>query len=283
VRSNTRHHRSSWLRLTADAQGLSSLEYALLFVVICVGSLALWKSLGRHFACQMEQAQASFSQALGGTPEPVSALCSAASGTGTGNSNSPPQATQARKLAEALVQTAGTATAADREAVLREVAKLPVGGLQALRDQGIRITVVRNSVVEALPNLKGVRPRGWPPGTGWDTVPGTYDPNTHQVVIATRNGSVPATGNGHGSSDLVVHETGHAIDAAVSGHNSAAFQAARNQDLASLPPYQTQPGEAGLQETYAESMALYRSNPQACKQRYPHLYNYWATDPLNKH
>ena len=269
--------------MAADERGLSTLEYALLFIVLCVGSLALWKVLGRHFACQMEQAEASFTQALGGVPRPELPQCSALPSSGTSNSNIPPQATETRKLAEALVQTAGSATAADREVVLREVAKLPAGGLQALRDKGIRITVVKNSVVEALPNLKGVRPRGWPPGTGWDTVPGTYDPNTHQVVIATRNGAVPATGNGHGSADLVVHETGHAIDAAVSGHNDAAFQAARNRDLAVLPPYQTQPGAAGLQETYAESMALYRSNPTACKKLSPNLYNYWAADPLNKH
>jgi hypothetical protein len=114
-------------------------------------------------------------------------------------------------------------------------------------------------------------------------VPGTYDPNTHQVVIATRNGAVPATGNGHGSADLVAHETCHAFDDAVSGHSDPNFQAARNQDLAKLPAYETQPGDAGLQETYAESFAQYQSNPTALKNSQPNLYKYWDSHPLDKH
>jgi hypothetical protein len=185
------------------------------------------------------------------------------------------------QAAKGLVGTAGTATALDRAAVLREVEKLPLGGLRALQQAGIRITVVQNSVVEALPGLKGVRPRGWPPGSSWDNVPGLYDPQTKQVIIATRGGAVPATGDGHGSANLVIHEVAHGIDAATGGHNSAAFQAARNQDLKTLPAYETQPGAAGLEESYAESMARYYSEPGAAQSLSPELTRYWGTDPLD--
>jgi Flp pilus assembly pilin Flp len=202
-------------------------------------------------------------------------------GGGNGGGAAPAPA-NAAQLAGALVSTAGTATAADRAAVVAEIAKLPVGGLVALQKSGIKITVVRNSIVEALPALKGVRPRGWPPGATWDSVPGSYDPATKQVVIATRGGVVPPTGNGHGSVSLAAHETAHAIDAATGGHNDPAFLAARNQDLAGLSAYEKQPGAAGLEESYAESMARYYGNPAAMQTTSPALYRYWASNPLNK-
>jgi len=184
------------------------------------------------------------------------------------------------KIAEALTSTAGTATPADRAAVLAELEKMPLGALQALQNAGIQVIVVKNSVTEAVPALKGVRPRGWPPGATWDSVPGMYDPATKQVIIATRNGAVPATGNGHGSANLVIHETAHGVDAALNANSDPAFQAARNADLARLPPYETQPGAAGLQETYAESMAEYYANPAAMQSQYPNLYGYWNSHPL---
>lgn len=190
--------------------------------------------------------------------------------------------TKRQILAGEVVVTAGSATDEDRKAVLAQVERMPEGGLQALKDAGIKITVVRDSVVEALPSLKGVQPRGWPPGSTWDSVPGLYDPDTKQVIIATRNGKVPKTGDGHGSVNLVYHETGHAIDEAVKGHTDADFVKARDADMAALPAYLAQTGDAGPEETYAETLALYQSDPDACRKQYPNLYAYWATDPLKR-
>jgi Flp pilus assembly pilin Flp len=215
-------------------------------------------------------------------PTPAGGGGGGAGGTGTGGGAGGSSAPSAAvvKLAEALTSTAGTATAADRAAVLKELEKMPQGALQALQNAGIKVTVVKNSVTEALPALKGVQPRGWPPGATWDNVPGLYDPTTKQVIIATRNGAVPATGDGHGSASLAIHETAHGVDAALNANNDPAFQAARNADLAKLPPYETQPGAAGREETYAESMAEYYSNPTAMQAQYPNLYAYWNSNPI---
>jgi Flp pilus assembly pilin Flp len=49
-----------------DQGGLSSLEYAVLFVIVCVGALALWRTLGRSLVCQMTEADATFNATLGG-------------------------------------------------------------------------------------------------------------------------------------------------------------------------------------------------------------------------
>ncbi|MEO1336247.1 MAG: hypothetical protein AAFV29_11420, partial [Myxococcota bacterium] len=168
-----------------------------------------------------------------------------------------------------LLQTKGTATAVDAKLVRAELRKLPLDVLNMMASQGIKVTVVRNSITEALPDLKGKRPRGWSSGT-WDDVPGIYSPSTKQVVIATRATSktdptrrIPPNGDGHGSANLVIHEAMHGYNDAVklkSGNHasdSKAFTDARDKDVAKLSDYEKQPGTAGREETFSESAALY--------------------------
>lgn len=54
ARVRVRASASSWL---SDAFGLSTLEYALLFIVIVVGALALWVRLGSTLASRVEQSE----------------------------------------------------------------------------------------------------------------------------------------------------------------------------------------------------------------------------------
>jgi hypothetical protein len=72
-----------------------------------------------------------------------------------------------------------------------------------------------------------------------------------------------------------LHEIGHAYDH-VSGYpsKSAAFVAAHNADRATLGPYYTQSGDAGLSEAYAESFAAYHSANLAYRRNHPNLWQY---------
>jgi Flp pilus assembly pilin Flp len=293
-----------------DRRGASLVEYIILIGVVALLAIGAWRVFSaklatavKHEADKVAKLGADEPSAddplAGPTVSPDNgATGAAASSVGATASAAPPvspaasaaqaaaaaraaYAAEVRKVAQALVKVAGTATDADRQAVLREVEKMPLGGLKAMQAKGMKITVVQNTITDALPQLKGVTPRGWPPGSTWDSVPGLYDPATKQVVIATHNGTVPATGNGHGSSNLVVHETAHAIDAAVNGNASPAFQAARQKDIGKLSSYETQPGDAGLQESYAESMARHYSTPAASASSTPELDKYWSTNPLD--
>lgn len=185
-----------------------------------------------------------------------------------------------KALAESLVDAKGSAGASDKAVVVTELVKIPRGGLEKLVAKKTRVTVCRDSVTEVLTSLKGVQPRGWPPGMTWDSVPGLYDPATNQVIIATRGGQVPPTGDGHGSANLVIHEVGHAIDAAGGGSSSPEFVAAYDKDKASLPAYEQQAGAAGREEAYAESMA--RHHGGSSDTTGPNLAAYWQTDPLGK-
>jgi hypothetical protein len=98
-----------------------------------------------------------------------------------------------------LVEIGGTAVDSDKALVIAELTKIPLIALSALKEEGVKVVVCRNSVTEIRTDLKGVRPRGWPAGKTWDTVPGLNDPNSNRVIIAIRNGKVPPAGDGHGA------------------------------------------------------------------------------------
>jgi Flp pilus assembly pilin Flp len=52
-------------KLLRDQRGLSTMEYAVLFVIIVVGALALWTKLGKTLAEQVKQGDQTFGESLG--------------------------------------------------------------------------------------------------------------------------------------------------------------------------------------------------------------------------
>jgi Flp pilus assembly pilin Flp len=52
-------------KFVRDQRGLSTMEYAVLFVIIVVGALALWTKLGKSLAEQVRQGDQTFNSALG--------------------------------------------------------------------------------------------------------------------------------------------------------------------------------------------------------------------------
>jgi hypothetical protein len=188
-----------------------------------------------------------------------------------------------REVAESITVTGGHGGASDKKVVVDEVVKIPRGGLEALKKKGTRIVVCHDSVTDVMTELKGVAPRGWPPGMTWDSVPGLFDSGGNRVIVATRGGKVPPTGDGHGSANLVIHEVGHAIDAAGGGmSNSADFLQARAKDVAKLSAYETQAGTAGQEETFAEDMARFYGGEADHAKNYAGLDAYWKGNPLDK-
>ena len=197
------------------------------------------------------------------------------------------EATARKDAAKKVTSTAGHGTAADSALVVDQLAKMPKELLDILDKNGTKVKVCQGSVTDYLTDLKGVQPRGWPAGSTWDSVPGLQRPASKEVVIATvgqaaGNAHVPATGEGHGSVNLVIHETAHGVDYAANPHTSAGapFNAARTPDVGALSAYETQPGNAGQEETFAESCARYYSGTPSSAENTPHLHKYWRGNPL---
>jgi hypothetical protein len=191
-------------------------------------------------------------------------------------------------LARQIVKPMGSATQADVDAVVSEVAKMPLSEMQDLQKAKINFVACRDSVADAYPYLEKEHPRGWPPGRGWKDVPGAYMPAEKSVVVATRDSpaggrEVFPSGDKHGSASLAMHEGGHAVDAARSypSLNDKDFQAAYKADLASghLGEYYTQSGDAGPSEAFAESHALFLSGDKNGEgaRAFPKMMDYWNT------
>ena len=217
------------------------------------------------------------------TGDPLTGL--AGGGAAAAAAKKPP--TQA-ELAKQLVKPGGSGTQADADVVAAELAKMPRTALQSLADHNVKVIAAKGNVTDYATDLKGVAPRGWPPGSTWDDVPGAYLPGRNAVVIATTAAGkakvlrVPMTGEGHGSANMVVHEAAHAIDRNAPltlNSMSTDFMAARTKDLPQLPSYEIQPGIAGLSETYAESAARVYGGSHGATVT-PALDAYWRAHPL---
>ncbi len=139
------------------------------------------------------------------------------------------------------------------EAHAEEFAKIPDAIHRALAAHIEKIDFGNGSVADYKPEVRGVQPRGWPPGKTWADVPGGYDPGTRHLMAGG--------GQAHGSTSLALHEGGHAVDMAL-GQPSLdvdfvlLHSAATKQDVS---PYFAQAGAAGLSETWAEVFAAWVS------------------------
>jgi hypothetical protein len=191
-------------------------------------------------------------------------------------------------LARGMTTSGGSGTAADARLVRSELERMPLGALQIMTNNGTKVIACRDNITDYRTDLKGVQPRGWDPGDTWDMVPGVYLGDDNEVVVATighgtaAGAHVPATGEGHGSHNLTVHEAFHAVDL---GHGGAArsseadFDAARTADFATLSSYEQQAGSAGQEETYAESAARYYGGDPGDAAAHPNLHDFWDKNP----
>jgi hypothetical protein len=195
--------------------------------------------------------------------------------------------------ARALVVCGGSGTADDLDAVANEAVLLPDYVLERFERKRIRIIACRESVTDFETDLRGQVPRGWEKtGRTWDSVPGTYFHDRGRVVIATmaQDGRrvVPTKASGrHGSDSLIVHESLHGFDY-LGGHEvlrEPRFTGAREDDIGRLGNvlggYLVQPGQAGLEETFAESGARDVVDEAGITTDWPHLAAYWREGPGN--
>jgi hypothetical protein len=190
--------------------------------------------------------------------------------------------------ARLVVITGGSGAAEDLDVVVRAAALLPAPVIRRFRREGIRIVACRGSITDFERDLAGVVPRGWAGlDKTWDDVPGAYLPARKRVVIGTiglegGGRTVPRMGQGHGSTDLVVHEALHGFDYS-SGHavlEEPRFVSAREADFDRLGTYERQEGQAGAEETFAESGARFSVDPEGMAAAWPMLHQYWGEGPL---
>lgn len=144
---------------------------------------------------------------------------------------------------------------------LRDLESMPRGFHETLADHfgqqdasGFYVGDRAVPELDDLGDLRGVTPRGWPPGSTWDRVPGAYDPNRRVAALGG--------GHRHGSISLAMHEGSHAFDHALGQVSSSAgfvdvFH--KVHATAHMNPYLTHPGNPSgyLSEGFAEGFAAW--------------------------
>lgn len=192
----------------------------------------------------------------------------------------------------------GAGTSADVAVVAAELGLIPAALLDGMADQEVKVVVCHDNVTNVVPGLINDVPRNWcthpeprcargqacrRPGVCWTwaNVPGMYRPGEREVVIATRDGLVPKTGNGHGSANLVVHETLHAADYVLGKpSDSDIFRRAWRDDENAIRSsdnhdYYMHPA-SGREESYSESGARWYARHPTLRTAWPKLAAYWA-------
>jgi hypothetical protein len=139
---------------------------------------------------------------------------------------------------------------------------------QSIRRAGWRFYLAE-FVVDAVPDLKHSRPRGWPAKFTWNHTDAAYLPRSRRLVLAEKrrrvNGEVVESDRVGG---VFRHELGHAFDMICSGayryrSASPAFQRVYREDVARLTAeqrdqvvYYLQGRYAGRQEAFAEAFGV---------------------------
>jgi hypothetical protein len=157
------------------------------------------------------------------------------------------------------------------------------------------VKVTTGGVATYRPSLNDNLPRGHL--DTWSTVAGVYLPDTKEVVIATHanaDGTRALPGQAQTSSaDAVAHEMAHAYNATGKDPDAkdmlrsdmddfkTAYAEATTGHLGDAYYHQKDASgndtSGGRDEGFAESNAMYRTDPETMKKQYPKLYEYWHT------
>jgi hypothetical protein len=148
---------------------------------------------------------------------------------------------------------------------IRDLALLPNAMKKVLRDAGIKFDIGSTGLpgLDDMGYLRDVHPRGWPAGTTWNDAGGSYD-GTRKTVFA---GDIKKSG----SVSMLLHETGHALDSALTPHPRSSqpdFLAFYKKLRPSLPSYFQQPPPAGQEELFAEATAMVLIDKAGAREAY---------------
>ena len=145
---------------------------------------------------------------------------------------------------------------------------IPDNVWQAVKQSGWQVQMAE-FVVDVVPSLRNLRPRGWPIDATWNNADAVHLPQSKLLVLAekrrTTSGRVVASSRVPG---VLRHEFGHAFDIVLGGPYGARsatpeFVSSYRQDVEMLTAlqrgqmeYYLQDQRAGRQEAFAEAFAI---------------------------
>ncbi len=177
-----------------------------------------------------------------------------------------------------------------------KLSELPPNIRKALSDKGYKILAASTNT-DAIPELKGLIPRGWPADTTFDNSDGTHD-NLRRLILAPVRFKSGADFVPVDRDNVVVHQIGHALDHAFGKlSNAPEFQKAfkaEMEKLAQKGPFMNErekaiynyfnqkdgPGKderPGSEEAFASLFGLVLTGPENEEDRQPFENNFAET------
>ena len=167
-----------------------------------------------------------------------------------------------------LVETTNGVPDTIAQSLQKKLDQLPANVIANLKGAGYKI-LAAPTIIDALPGLKGLTPRGWPTDTTFDHSDGTHD-NVAKLIIAPMRFKRPG-GDFEPvlREEVVVHQIGHALDFANNMLSAEPqFKAAYAKDMLLANPrnpiiaYLSQQDGVGRQETFATLFGLVLTGPE---------------------
>jgi hypothetical protein len=173
----------------------------------------------------------------------------------------------------------------DVQAVKDAMGNVSYDALKEFQEAGGGFVVCQGSVASHLPDIAEDLPRGWPAGSTWKDVNGTFWDETNDVILATDEilgvpGMRYFDPQKNGSISVALHEFAHGYDRLVFRHKPAYrdFVEAYDTDRENgglTNPYLTQDGLAGREEAFAECLAIHFATDDGLKEA-PELQAFFA-------
>ncbi|MDB5935018.1 MAG: hypothetical protein JWQ01_2362 [Massilia sp.] len=154
-------------------------------------------------------------------------------------------------------------------ALRQEFPEFPGWAADILMKNRVRVLMVRDSVVEAFPQLRGVWPRNYPAGQTYDQVAGVCLDDGSAVAIA-QSGKFLSR-----SFDMPFHELAHAVDIAARFSRSEKFIAAWGKDYHALGSDYFRGVLSGHSEAFAEGFARYYKRVPGTPASWPNISRYF--------
>ena len=197
------------------------------------------------------------------------------------------------------LRVAGTSTADDAKAVAAGIKRFPKKVLEDLNKAGIQTECCRGPVTEAMPELKGVLPRGWPAGSPGTACPASTAARSRRWWSArwrrTASAMCPEPNEGpirtaRPTSSATRAATPSTPPTAREEHRTPTFLSPPPEDIATGKPggmwgprdnYFLTTAEGGTNdagatsETFAESFAMHSGGGS----RWPKLDAFWGANP----
>lgn len=166
------------------------------------------------------------------------------------------------------------------KALEAKLAELPDNVKDALKSAGYKIVATRFNT-DAIPELKGLHPRGWDPSSDFNTSDGTHD-SVRRLILAPYAFIPQNKVEDVSRPDVLVHQIGHALDHALGKlSNKPEFQEAFAKDMQKMAKKELDEREEAIFTYFSQHRGPVKGENPGSEECFASLFGLVLTGPEN--